>query len=59
MDIFESLKLGKIPCMICGLILDTVIERRKHDLAFHYDYALRQHGGNHELLKKWASENDE
>ena len=45
--------------MICGLILDTVIERRKHDLAFHYDYALMQFQGNHELLKKWASENDE
>ena len=57
MDIFEAFKLGKIPCMNCGLIFDTVIERRKHDLAFHYDFVLMQCHDNHELLKKWASEN--
>ena len=59
MDIFEVFKLGKIPCMRCGVYFDTVIERRKHDLAFHYDYVLGQHGGNRELVRKWASENDE
>ncbi|MBT4326961.1 MAG: hypothetical protein HOD60_08660 [Candidatus Nitrosopelagicus sp.] len=43
-------------CMICGRFVGSFNQRRKHDLAYHYDYVLAQCGGNHEALRKWASE---
>ena len=43
----------------CSQSFNSVIEARKHDLAYHYDYVLGQHSGNRELVRKWASENDE
>lgn len=42
------------PCLNCGKILRAVQERKKHDLAFHYDYVLTQCNGNREILKEWA-----
>ena len=40
-------------CPICKKILNDG-ERRKHDLAYHYDYILSQCRGNRQLLKEWV-----
>lgn len=42
------------PCYNCGKILRTAQDRKKHDLAFHYDYVLAQCNGNRDILKEWA-----
>jgi hypothetical protein len=42
------------PCGICGKILRTAQDRKKHDLAHHYDYVLAQCSGDVKILKEWA-----
>lgn len=42
------------PCGICGKILRTAQDRKKHDLGYHYDYVLAQCSGDVKTLKEWA-----
>jgi len=46
---------GKILCPLCGGKFDTFVDRKKHDLAFHYSYVLAQCKGDRKLLRWWAS----
>ena len=42
--------VGGSYCFECGIIFDTVIEARKHDVEKHYDYVLAQCSGDKKLL---------
>jgi len=43
-----------VPCPICGEVLHSFLDRKKHDLGNHYEYVLFQCGDDHELLRDWA-----
>lgn len=49
------MKINFDGCPICGKILNYG-ERKKHDLAHHYDYVLAQCSGNRQLLKEWVKD---
>ena len=51
----EIQKRGGSWCIHCGIIFDSVIDGRKHDLAEHYDYVLAQCNNDLNLLKDWAN----
>ncbi len=42
------------PCGWCGKSLNSIRDRKKHDLAYHYDYVLAQCSGDVKTLKRWA-----
>jgi len=43
-----------VPCILCGEMFHSFVDRKKHDLASHYDYVLLQCGDDHETLRDWA-----